>query len=160
VTTPRPQGVTLTDNACGGQIAAFAYSSPGQEVVVLCSDSPKGALITNAGVTLDQWRQEADLRTFAIVQDKGVDFLGMYLSTKILHELMHVAASWVRGSSLEPSQCKSGLYWHFLITSLLTTLKSSGISSGSSQRASRQRNVSLKNRCVYECKIDKAQLRI
>lgn len=109
VTAPRPQG-TLTDNACGGQIAAFAYSTGGQEVMILCSDSPKGALITNIDDTLDQWRQAGNLKDQQVFQEKGVDALGMHLSTKILHELMHVAAQWVRGSSLEPLQCQSGPY--------------------------------------------------
>ncbi|CZS96992.1 uncharacterized protein RCO7_02717 [Rhynchosporium graminicola] len=103
MTAPQTPGI-MTDNACGNQIAAFAYAIGLQQVMVLCSDSPKGALMTNTGVILDIWRQAGNLKEQTVVVNKGIDALGMFLSTKILHELMHVAADWDRGISLVPSQ--------------------------------------------------------
>ena len=109
VIAPRPAGTTPTDNACGGVLKAFTYAAGGQQVVLLCSDSDKGALKSSFTTPLDQWRTGGNLKDEDLVKEKGLDVLGMYLSTMILHELMHAASFAEQGKALQPAQCKSFL---------------------------------------------------
>jgi hypothetical protein len=78
------------DNACGQTLQGFAYGYPGGQVIVLCSDSEHGAVITYSTPTLDAFRAAGDLRKLTEVNQKGVDGLAGALSVKILHELFHV----------------------------------------------------------------------
>ncbi|KIM98739.1 hypothetical protein OIDMADRAFT_57083 [Oidiodendron maius Zn] len=92
VYAPKIPGATLTDNACGGFIKAFAYPADRQQIVLLCSDSNSGALKSSYSDLLGPWRTAGDLTALTPVKEKGLDALGMYLSTMILHELMHAAS--------------------------------------------------------------------
>ena len=109
MTAPRPAGVTLTDNACGGFVSAFTYAAGVQQVVLLCSDSVRGALKSSFSAPLEIWRTSGNFKYQAAVVEKGVDALGMYLSTMILHELMHAASSAEQLRVPQPAQCKSFL---------------------------------------------------
>jgi hypothetical protein len=90
VIAPRPAGTIPTSNACGGAVKAFTYAALTQQVIILCSDSDKGALKSSL-TNIDQWRTLGNLKDQTNVQEKGLDVLGLYLSTMILHELMHAA---------------------------------------------------------------------
>lgn len=103
---PRPEGFILTDNACGGVVKAFTYAAGGQQIIILCSNSDKGALISSF-TSLDQWRTGGNLKLEALVQEKGLDFLGVYLSTTILHELIHATSFAEQLKFLQLAQCKS-----------------------------------------------------
>lgn len=103
-----PAGITPTNNACGGFVKAFTYAAGGQQVIVLCSDSGKGALKSSLA-SLDQFRTSGNLKNEQLVQAKGLNALGMYLSTMILHELMHAASFAEQLKALQPAQCKSSL---------------------------------------------------
>ncbi|KAF8847574.1 hypothetical protein BDZ45DRAFT_754768 [Acephala macrosclerotiorum] len=103
VNAPRPAGTTPTNNACGGVVKAFTYAAGGQQVIVLCSDSDKGALKSSL-TSLEQWRTSGNLKNEELVQEKGLDVLGIYLSTMILHELMHAASFAEQAKALQPAQ--------------------------------------------------------
>ena len=106
VFAPKVAGTKPTDNACGGVIKAFAYSAGGQQVILLCSDSVAGALKSSFSYPISNWRAEGNLKVYTPVFDKGLDALGMFLSTMILHELMHVASFVEQNKALQPAQCK------------------------------------------------------
>ena len=91
--------------ACGGRLRAFHYFAPGfGNVIILCSDSPKGAipyaLQPGAGgdsrPIIGRWK-DADLRAPAAIinpednQQRGLDVFGVYLSYMVLHEFMHTS---------------------------------------------------------------------
>ncbi|KIM99168.1 hypothetical protein OIDMADRAFT_30799 [Oidiodendron maius Zn] len=105
VTPPQPQaGAITTKNACGGWIKGFTYSLNGQQVIVLCSDSDRGALKSYLKATLDNFRKLGDFKKAPLVQLLGLDVLGGYLSTTILHELMHAASFAEQLKILQPGQ--------------------------------------------------------
>jgi hypothetical protein len=106
VYAPRITGSTPTSNACGGAIKAFTYPAGGQVIIILCSDGAQGALKSSYSTSITQWRTEGNLKEIELTKDNGLDALGMYLSTMILHELMH-AASFAMQAPLQPGQCKS-----------------------------------------------------
>ena len=96
-------GAPTSQNACAGRLRAFHYFAPGfGDVIILCSDSAKGAInyALNPGSGGDarpiigRWRN-ADLRTPAAIvnpednQQRGLDVFAVYLSYMVLHELMH-----------------------------------------------------------------------
>ena len=103
-----PAGITPTNNACGGFVKAFTYPAGGQQVIILCSDSDKGVLKSSLA-SLDQFRTSGNLKNEQLVQAKGLNALGMYLSTMILHELMHAASFTEQLKALQPAQCNSPL---------------------------------------------------
>jgi len=105
VIAPRPAGTAPTDNACGGVVKAFTYAALAQQVIVLCSDSDQGAL-KSSFTNIDQWRTTGNLKEATNVQQKGLDALGMYLSTMILHELMHAAGFAEQLKAPQLAQCK------------------------------------------------------
>jgi hypothetical protein len=105
VFAPWPAGTIPTNNACGGVVRAFAYAALTQQVIVLCSDSDKGALISSLK-NIDQWRTAGDLKVEKSTQQLGVEVLGLYLSTMILHELMQVASFAEQLKLFQPAQCK------------------------------------------------------
>ena len=107
VTAPSGAGITPTVNACGGFVKAFTYAAGGQQVVLLCSDSDKAALKSSFTLPLADWRTLGNLKDSDLVKEKGLDALGMYLSTMILHELMHAASFAEQGKALQPAQCKT-----------------------------------------------------
>ena len=123
---PRPPAGTIpTANACGGWIKAFTYAAGGQQVIILCSDSGRGALKSSFTLPLDGWRTQGNLQTLQVVNNKGVDFLGMFLSTTILHELMHAASFAQQTIALQYAQCKSCLV-SLPVSSMLIVFTSSG----------------------------------
>ncbi|KUJ23962.1 uncharacterized protein LY89DRAFT_776168 [Mollisia scopiformis] len=87
-----PPGISLTANACGGFAKGFTYQAAANQIIILCSDSGKGALISSFTPSLDNYRTSGDLRIGPGVSENGLDILGMWLSTVILHELMHAAS--------------------------------------------------------------------
>lgn len=80
-------GVT---NACGGQNSAFTYS-PGtlaaKSVIVLCSDSPAGALNSYSTLDLDNWRWTNIPR--APATSLGINFASTCLAYILAHEITH-----------------------------------------------------------------------
>lgn len=113
VDAPQPPAGTIpTENACGGFAKGFAYSAGPQQVIILCSDSPAGALNSCQKGELDDFRGETgNLRDIKLVQEKGIDVLGMFLSTIILHELMHTAG-FAQQLQLLPAMSVSDLLNH------------------------------------------------
>lgn len=106
-----PTSKSSTDHACGGELAAIAYSPPnGYRVIVLCSDWAQGAgkLIrsptfgnTRGGRSARGWRYStlADGSKGDSVASLppgeggfGIQIFGLYLSYHLLHELMHTAS--------------------------------------------------------------------
>ncbi|KAL8662635.1 MAG: hypothetical protein Q9168_008230, partial [Polycauliona sp. 1 TL-2023] len=55
VQIPKSSGATA--GACGGRLRAFAYPFEGGNVIVLCSDSPIGALLASTSNSLDPYRR-------------------------------------------------------------------------------------------------------
>ena len=116
-------GVPTAQNACAGRLRAFHYFAPGfGHVIILCSDSSKGAINYALGSGVDahsrpvigRWK-DADLRVPAAIinpednQQRGLDVFAVYLSYMVLHEFMHTSP-----------QCKSffQMYTDFLSSAI------------------------------------------
>lgn len=81
-------------NACGGVLRGFEYTgAQGQAIIVLCSDSPNGAMNAYTGATINIWNLRGNLMemTAANPGGLGLNFFADYLSYMVLHELMHAA---------------------------------------------------------------------
>lgn len=85
-----PNRAGATDNACGGFMQGFAIG----QTVVLCDDGPNSAFSkSTGGATLGGFRTAGDLTKTNPVIVNGIDQMTSYLSSKILHELMHCTAN-------------------------------------------------------------------
>lgn len=83
-----------TGNACGGALRGFEYPGPQGPVILLCSDSAKGALNAYEQVLLGRWNEGGNLMDTPVAKGPtGIDFLGRYLSYMMLHEVMHAVDS-------------------------------------------------------------------
>ena len=74
----------------------FQYSDATNKIIVLCCDSPNGAMNAYRSPTLNSWNQGGDLQMAAgpkAASGQGLNFVAVYLSYMVLHELMHAADS-------------------------------------------------------------------
>lgn len=87
---PTPPGIDATDTPCGGWMQGFAYKG----VIVLCNDGVRSAFTQSrvGGPALGKFRTTGNLLKSKQVQSNGIDETAQFMSSKILHELMHVAA--------------------------------------------------------------------